>query len=249
MHLRAPYWRLAAAGFCVAAMASAVQAQSTTTSTESKKFEVVAVEGNNVVVKTSTGAKEYAVPEDMRFTVDGKQVSVHELQPGMKGTATLTTKTTVTPVHITEVKSGEVVQKSGNSVIVRSADGIKMFSEGDMSKRNVEIIKDGKPVNITDLRVGDKLSATIVTTGTPKVITERQLKATLASNAAPGAAPAAGASTTAIARVDVGGSRAGGTREEAAQDGIERAGNGSARRADAGHGVEPDDRTVTRGRL
>jgi hypothetical protein len=101
-------------------------------------------------------------------------------------------------VHITEVKSGEVVQKSGNSVIVRSADGIKMFSEGDMSKRNVEIIKDGKPVNITDLRVGDKLSATIVTTGTPKVITERQLKATLASNAAPGAAPAAagGASTT-----------------------------------------------------
>jgi hypothetical protein len=199
MHLRAPYWRLAAAGFCVAAMASAVQAQSTTTSTESKKFEVVAVEGNNVVVKTSTGAKEYAVPEDMRFTVDGKQVSVHELQPGMKGTATLTTKTTVTPVHITEVKSGEVVQKSGNSVIVRSADGIKMFSEGDMSKRNVEIIKDGKPVNITDLRVGDKLSATIVTTGTPKVITERQLKATLASNGAPGAAPAAagGASTTA----------------------------------------------------
>jgi hypothetical protein len=181
-------------------LGAAAQAQSTTTSSETKKFEVVAVDGNNVVVKTATGAKEYSVPEDFRFTVDGKQVSVHELQPGMKGTATLTTKTTTTPVHITEVKNGEVVQKSGNSVIVRTDTGIKMFSEGDMSKRNIEIIKDGKPVNITELRVGDKLSATIVTTGTPKVVTERQLKATLASNGAPPAAAAgsksAGASTT-----------------------------------------------------
>jgi hypothetical protein len=85
-----------------------------------------------------------------------------------------------------------------------------MFSEGDMSKRNIEIIKDGKPVNITELRVGDKLSATIVTTGTPKVITERQLKATLASNAAPGAAPAAGgASTSSHASTSAGAAPAG----------------------------------------
>ncbi len=202
MQQRAHQWRVAAACLCLLGLGAAAQAQSTTTTSESKKFEVVAVDGNNVVVKTSTGAKEYSVPEDFRFTVDGKQVSVHELQPGMKGTATLTTKTTTTPVHITEVKNGEVMQKSGNSVIVRTDTGIKMFSEGDMSKRNIEIVKDGKPVNITELRVGDKLSATIVTTGTPKVVTEKQLKATLASNGAPAGAAAgsgksAGASTTA----------------------------------------------------
>ena len=37
------------------------------------------------------------VADDFRFNVDGKMLSVHELKPGMSGTATITTKTTVTP--------------------------------------------------------------------------------------------------------------------------------------------------------
>ena len=44
-------------------------------------------------------------------------MSVRELKPGMKGTATITTRTTVTPVTVTEVKNGTVVQceRSGPS--------------------------------------------------------------------------------------------------------------------------------------
>jgi LPXTG-motif cell wall-anchored protein len=188
-------WRLAAAGLCIAGLATAASAQSSSTSTEIKSFEVISVDGNKVVAKTTAGAKEYTLPSDFKFsTADGKQIGVAELKPGMKGTAHVTTTTTTVPVYITEVKNGEVVQKSGNSIIVRTAEGIKMFSEGDLAKRNITILKDGKAAGISDLSTGDKLSATIVTAGTPKVLTERQLQASLSGTGAAsgsGAAPAA----------------------------------------------------------
>ena len=100
------------AGLCALLSAGSASAQ-TTKSTEVRKFEVVSVDGNKVVVKGADGAKEITVPEDFRFTVDGKQVSVHELKPGMKGTATITTTTTVTPVKVTEVRNAEVMQVLG----------------------------------------------------------------------------------------------------------------------------------------
>jgi LPXTG-motif cell wall-anchored protein len=161
---------------------------------EIKSFEVVSVDGNKVVAKTTAGAKEYTLPADFKFTTaDGKEVGVGDLKPGMKGVAHVTTKTTTTPVYVTEVKSGEVIQKSGNSIIVRTATGIKMFSEGDVAKRNITIMKDGKPAGISDFSTGDKLSATIVTAGAPKVLTEKQLQATLSgSGAAAGAGAGAG---------------------------------------------------------
>ena len=88
-----------------------------TRSTEVKRFEVVSVDGNKVVVKGDQGAQEITVPDDFRLTVEGQRVSVHDLKPGMKGTATITTTTTVTPVSVTEVRNGEVFRKSGNSII------------------------------------------------------------------------------------------------------------------------------------
>jgi len=192
----------------LAGLAVAASAQSRTTSTETRPFTVVSVDGNKLVAKTAQGAQEITVPEDFRFTVDGKEVSVHELKPGMKGTAKITTITTTTPVHVTEVRNGEVMQTSGNSIIVRGPNGIRMFSEGDVARRNVEIIRDGRPVRLTDLRRGDRLTATIVTEGTPKVMTERQVQATLSGapaatsgtkEAAPAAAPPTAAAPAAPA--------------------------------------------------
>jgi LPXTG-motif cell wall-anchored protein len=181
-------WVLSAAiSIGLSGLAVVASAQTSTTSTETKQFQVVSVDGNKVVARTAEGTKEYTIPEDFRFTVDGKQVSVHELQPGQKGTAKITTITTTTPVHVTEVKNGEVMQASGSSVIVRTANGIKMFNEGDLQKRNVTIIKDGKPVSLSDLHTGDRLTATIVTEGTPKVMTQRQVAAVLSGAPAPAA--------------------------------------------------------------
>jgi hypothetical protein len=158
----------------------AAQAQSTA-ETQTKSFEIIAVDGNLLVVKGPEGTREITVPPDFVFTVNGKKMSVSELKPGMKGTATVTTTTTVDPVYVTEVKSGEVYRALGTSVIVRSKDGFKMFSQGELDKRGVRIYKDGKPVQLSDLRERDRLTAVIVTEGPPRVMTQKEVDATLAA--------------------------------------------------------------------
>jgi len=179
----------------VCAAASVSFAQQTSTSTETKNFEIIAVDGNTLIVKLPEGTRELTVADDFRFIVNGQPLSVRELKAGMKGSATVTTRTTVTPVTVTEVKNGTVLQRSGGTIIVRTADGVKMFSQGELDKRGVKMVKNGKPAEITDFREGDKLSATIVTSQPPHIMTEKEVQATVptaarAANAA-GAPPAA----------------------------------------------------------
>jgi hypothetical protein len=181
---------------CLSALiVSTASARQQTTSTEVKNFEVVSVDGNKVVVKGEQGAQEITVPDDFRVTVDGKSVSVRELRPGMKGSATITTTTTVTPVYVTEVRNAEVVQASASSIIVRGQNGFQMYTEGDVEKRGIKIFKNGRPVSFSDLHTRDKLTATIVTEGPPKVVTEREVEARLSSPPPPSPAPPAVAST------------------------------------------------------
>jgi len=122
--------------------------------------------------------------------VDGRPVGVRELRPGMKGTATVTTTTTSTPVTVTQIRDGVVMQKSGNSIIVRTANGVKMFSEGDAAQRGVRILRDGQPLAFSHLNTGDHLTATIVTTHPPKIMTQRQVAASMSSAPMPEATTA-----------------------------------------------------------
>jgi hypothetical protein len=189
---------MAAAVVWLTAVASVAQ---TTSSSETKSFEVLAVDGNQLDVRLPEGTRELTVPDDFRFTVNGQQMSVHQLKPGMKGTATITTRTTVTPVTVTEIKNGTVVVRSGAGIIVRTGEGVKSFTQGDVDKRGVKIVRDGQAVQLSELREGDRLSAVIITSLPPKVMTQREVNATLAaakasggSAAAPAPAPARSAS-------------------------------------------------------
>src|SRR6476620_6292146 len=99
---------LTTAVICLTAVASFAQQQTTTS--ETKTFEVLAVQGNDLVVRLPEGTREMTVPPDFRFMVNGQPLAVGDLRVGMKGTATITTRTTLIPVTVTEVKNGTVVQ-------------------------------------------------------------------------------------------------------------------------------------------
>jgi LPXTG-motif cell wall-anchored protein len=169
---------------------SAHQAPTTTTSTQVRQFEIVSIDGNKVVVKGKEGFREVTVLDNFSLSVDGRPVNLRDLKPGMKGTATVTTTTTSTPVIVTQVRDGVVMQKTGNSIVVRTADGVKMFSEGAAAQRGVRILRDGQPLAFTELNVGDHLTATIVTTHPPKIMTQRQVAASMASAPMPEATTA-----------------------------------------------------------
>ena len=126
-------------------------------------------------------------------TLTGSSCLCTQLRPGMKGTATITTRTTVTPVTVTEVKNGTVMQSSGSTIIVRTDEGVRAFSQGEVDKRGLKIMRDGKPAQLSDFRQGDRLSATIITSMPPRIITEKEVEATLAATVAAGDAPPAAA--------------------------------------------------------
>src|SRR5580692_768822 len=71
-----------------------------------EKGTVVYVSGNSCVIKAEDGTLRHFnnVPDSTTVTVDGKQLNVHQLQPGM--TVERQTITTTTPKMITTIKTG-----------------------------------------------------------------------------------------------------------------------------------------------
>jgi hypothetical protein len=136
---------------------SSTAAGTATVSTEVKSAKVLYVSGNDLVVKADDGqVKHFVVPDDKTVTVDGKQLTVHDLKPGMRLTRTITT--TTTPRTITTVRTikGKVwYVNPPNSVILSLNDGQnkqykvpkgQMF-EVDGEKRDVFALKKGMVVS------------------------------------------------------------------------------------------------------
>ena len=109
--------------------------------------------GGQLVVRLPEGTRELTVPDDFRFTVDGKQLALAELKPGMKGTATITTRTTVTPVTVTEVKNGTVMQATGASPR-ENRSGVQELHAGRPGQARREDHEGRSPVQLSDLHQG-----------------------------------------------------------------------------------------------
>lgn len=123
---------------------------------------VVLVDGNDLVVKMEDGSLRHIanVPESARVDVGGKELGIHDLQPGMKLEHTVTT--TTTPRTITTVQSvtGKVFHVvPPTSVILTLENGTnQQFSIPKGQKFNI----DGQTVDAFGLKKGMKISATRV---------------------------------------------------------------------------------------
>jgi LPXTG-motif cell wall-anchored protein len=138
---------------------------------------IVYVSGNNVVIKMDDGTLRHFdnVPDTTTVTVDGKQLNVHQVQPGMK--IEQQTITTTTPKMITTIKtvSGTVWQVSPpNSVILTMENGKNQ--RFNIPKGQIFNI-DGKPYDAFGLKKGMKVSAQQVTES-PEVLVTQEVKRT-----------------------------------------------------------------------
>jgi hypothetical protein len=149
-------------------MSAQVQTETSTTShaanvqTQVERGEVVLVDGNDLVVKMDDGSlRHFAnVSESAKVDVDGKQLGIHDLQPGMKLQKTITTTTTPKTITTVQTVTGKVWQITPpTSVILTLEDGTnQQFKIPKGQKFNV----DGQTVDAWGLKKGMKVSATKV---------------------------------------------------------------------------------------
>jgi hypothetical protein len=165
--------------FAVGMLAQDTTKTQTTTGAGSKNVqvdrgEVVYVSGNELVVKMESGEIRHFpnIPESARATVDGKQLSIHELKPGMKLERTIVT--TSTPRTVTTVRTiqGKVWQVSApNSVILTLPDNT---NKQYRIPKNQKFMIDGQELTAFELRKGMNVSATVLTAVPETVIAEQR---------------------------------------------------------------------------
>jgi len=166
-------WPLLAVGvlfiaFTVNASAQ-VQTQTSTTSGQATKEvtvergEVVTVSGNDLVVKMEDGSLRNFenVPESARATVDGREVGIHDLKPGMKLQKTVTVTTTPQVIKTVQTVTGKVWHVTPpSSVILRLEDN---STQQFKIPKGQKFMVDGRETDAFGLKKGMTISATKVT--------------------------------------------------------------------------------------
>ena len=179
-------WLVLVVGAMCLAFALSMAAQvKTETSTERgqavhettvERGEVVLVSGNDLVVKMENGEiRHFAnVPESAKVTVDGQELGIHDLKPGMKLQRTLTVTTTPKTITTVQTVTGKVWHVNPpNSVILTLEDGTnQQFKIPKGQKFTV----DGQETDAFGLKKGMNVSATkIVEVPETEVEHQRQL--------------------------------------------------------------------------
>lgn len=183
---------------CIAfARSAGAQVQTTTTTTAGQssqvvkvdRGEVLAVEGNDLIVRMADGSIRHFenIPESATATVDGKQLGIQALKPGMKLQRTITTTTTPQIVTTVETVTGKVWHVTPPlSVILTLENGTNQsFKIPKDQKFNV----NGEIVDAFGLRKGMVVTATKITE-VPVSVTSQQKSVTGTMPTPPPAPPA-----------------------------------------------------------
>jgi RNase P/RNase MRP subunit p29 len=151
--------------------------------------EVVAVEGNELIVKMEDGELRHFpnVPDNATVKVDGKDLTIHDLKPGMK--LERVTVTSSTPRMVTTVQSvtGKVFHISPpNTVILTLEDGT---NQSFKIPKNQKFTVDGQETDAWGLKKGMKVSATKIVE-TPETVVSQEVSRTGSLPPPPPAPPA-----------------------------------------------------------
>lgn len=174
---------LAGGAVCLAfALTASGQVETTTktatagAATHSVKVEkgtVVYVSGNSVVIKAEDGTLRHFdnVPDSVTVNVGGKQLNVHQLQPGM--TVERETITTTTPKMITTVKTvtGTVWAVTPPTTVILTMEDGK--NQRFKIPNGQKFMINGQETDAFGLRKGMQVSAQQVTEAPEQVVTQQ----------------------------------------------------------------------------
>jgi LPXTG-motif cell wall-anchored protein len=173
-------WLLCLAfGVFVGAQVQSTQSTTAGQATQQIKVEsgeVIAVEGNDLFVKMADGTVRHFpnVPDSARVDVNGAQLGIHDLKPGMK--LQRTTVTTTTPMVVTTVQtvSGKVwnVNAPLNVILTMDNGQNQMFKIPEGTKFTMA---DGTVTDAFGLRKGMVVTATKITEAPETVVTKQKV--------------------------------------------------------------------------
>ena len=192
-------WPVLAVGVMSLAFAISMTAQvKTETSTASgqpthqvtvERGEVVYVSGNDLVVKAEDGTIHHFanVPESARVNVDGQELGIHDLKPGMKLQRTITVTTTPQIITTVQTVTGKVWNVNPPTSVILTLENGK--NQQFKIPKGQKFMVDGQETDAWGLRKGMKISATKVVE-MPMTVMEEQRRVTGSMPPPPPAPPA-----------------------------------------------------------
>lgn len=165
-------WLVLAVGavWLTLALSTSAQVKTETTTTAGQatqevqvdRGEVVYVSGNSLVVKMEDGSLRHFenVPDSARVTVNGKELGIRDLQPGMKLERTITTTTVPKTITTVQTVTGKVWNVNPpRTVILTLEDGT---NQQFTIPKNQKFKVDGQETDAWGLKKGMRISATKV---------------------------------------------------------------------------------------